>query len=82
MAQHLTIGAMHIFSLGTYDGTEMVSTDGTSDGKFEVLLIDASLVSLDGIEVVYTEGTELWLSDGIVIGTTLGIYDGTELGLS
>ena len=34
---------------GTYDGTELRSTDGTADGKFEGLLMGASLGSLDGL---------------------------------
>ena len=41
-----TTGAMDRFSLGTHDDTELGSTDGTADGKFEFLLIDTSLVYL------------------------------------
>ena len=59
-------------SLGTYDGTYMGSTDGTIDEKFEVLLLGASIGSLDGLEVGSPEGTELWISDGRVFGTTHG----------
>ena len=73
---------MDRFSLGIYDGTDLGSTVGTEDGKFEVLLLGTLLGSLDGLNISYTEGTEIWLSDGILIGTTLGTYDGTYLGLS
>ena len=44
-------GDMYILSLGTYSGTEMGSTDGTSGGKFEVFLLGDSLGSLYVIEV-------------------------------
>ena len=66
-----TLEAMDRLSMGTYDGTELGSTDGTADGKFEVLLLGTSLVSLDGLEVGCTEGTELWIYDVRVLGTTL-----------
>ena len=36
-----------------------LSTDGNVDGKFEVLLLGASIGSLDRLEVGCTEGTEL-----------------------
>ena len=68
--------------MSAYDGTEMRSTYVAVDGKFEVLLLVASLVSLDGINFGFIEGTELWISNERVIGTTLGEYYGTELGLS
>ena len=73
---------MYIFLLVTYDGTELGSTDGTADGKFEVLLLGASLGSIDGLEVGCTEGNKLCLSNERVLGTTLDTYDGTELRLS
>ena len=38
--------SMDRFSLGTYDGTELGCTVGNLDGKVEVLLLGASLVSL------------------------------------
>ena len=63
-----TLGAMDRFSLCTYDGTEIGSTDGNVDGKFEFLLLSASLGYLDVIEVSCTEGTKLWIYDRIVIG--------------
>ena len=66
-----TLADMDIFSMGTYDGTELGSTDGNADGKFEVFLLGTSLVSLDGLEVGCTEGTELWIYDVRVLGTTL-----------
>ena len=72
---------MYIFLLVTYDDTELGSTDGTVDGKFEVLLLGASLGSLDGLEVGCTEGTKLCISDVRVLGTTLDTYGGTELRL-
>ena len=46
-----TVGAMDRFSLGTYDCIELGSPDGNADGKFEFLLVDASLGSLYGLEV-------------------------------
>ena len=66
----ITLGAMDRFSSGTYDCTELGSTDGTAYVKFEVLLLDSSLGYLDGLEVGFTEGNELWISDGRVLGTT------------
>ena len=77
-----TLVDMDSFSLVTYDGTELGSTGGTADEKFDVLLLVASLGSIYGLQVGYTEGTELWVYNGIVIGTTLGTYDGKYLGLS
>ena len=47
-----TLGAMDRLSLGTYDGTELGSTDGASDRKFGFLLLGDSLGSLYGPEVV------------------------------
>ena len=44
-----TLGAMDRFSMGTYYGTELGSTDGTADGRFEVLLLCVPLGSLDGL---------------------------------
>ena len=49
----------------------MGSTDGTEDGKLEVLLLGASLGSRDGIEVGCTEGTEIWIFDKILLGKHL-----------
>ena len=46
---------------------EEASTDGTADGKFEVLLIGDSLGSLDGLKVDYTWGAEIWIYDGGVL---------------
>ena len=66
----ITLGAMDRLSLGTYDCTELRSTDGTAYVKFKVLLLGASLGYLDGLEVGFTEGNELWISDGRVLGTT------------
>ena len=74
------LGAVDRFSLVTYYGIELGSTDGTADGKFDILLLCDLLGSLDGLEVGCTEGTELWISDVSVIFTTLGAYDGTDLG--
>ena len=34
---------MDIFSLGKYDGTELGSNFGTTDGKIEVFLLGATL---------------------------------------
>ena len=67
-------------TLGKYDGTDLSSTYVTTDGKFEVLLIGASIGSLDRIEVGCTEVTELWISYGRVFGKTHGTYDGRYLG--
>ena len=77
-----TLEAMDRLSMGTYDGTELGSTDGTADGKFEFLLLSAPLGFLDVLEVGCTEGVKLWISDRRVLGTTLDTFDGTELGLS
>ena len=74
-----TFGPIHIFFLGTCYGTQFVSNDLAAYGKFEVLLIGASLGYLDRLEVGCTEGTELWLSDGIVLVTTLGAVGGLPL---
>ena len=41
-----SFGSMDRFSLGTYYVTEINCKFGTSDGKFEVLLLGDSLVSL------------------------------------
>ena len=76
-----TFTAIDIFSLGTCDGKELVSTDLDADGKFEFLFLGASLWYIDVIEVGGTEGTEVCISCGRIIGITLGKYDGTELGL-
>ena len=77
-----TFGAINIFFLGTCDGTDIRSTDGAADGKFEVLLICASLESLDGLDIGCNEVTEVCISCGIIIGITIGTYDITDLGLS
>ena len=45
----ITLGDMDRFSLGIYDGTELGSTYGNVDGKFEVLLLGASIGYLDGL---------------------------------
>ena len=73
---------MDRFSLDTHYGTYVVSTNGTADGEFEVLLIGASLGSLDVLEVGFTEVTKLKSYYGRVIGITLGKYDSTKLGFS
>ena len=44
-----TFGAIDIFSLVKYDGTDMVFTDGVVYVKFYVLLLGASLGSLYGL---------------------------------
>ena len=54
-----TLGDTDRLSMSAYDGTEMRSTYVAVDGKFEVLLLVASLVSLDGINFGFIEGTEL-----------------------
>ena len=77
-----TLLDIDILSLGTDYCTELGFTVGTSDVKFEVLLLGDSLGYLDGLEVGCTEGTELWLSGGRVLVKTLGKYYGKELGLS
>ena len=41
-----TLGSMDRFLTGTYDGTDMGSTDGTADVKFYVLLLVDSFGSL------------------------------------
>ena len=45
------LGNMGRSSLGTYDDTELGCTDVNSDGKYEFLLLGASLVYLYGLEV-------------------------------
>ena len=67
--------------LGTYDGTYLGSIGGTAYGKFEVLLLGASIGSIDRLEVGCTESTEIWNYDGRVFGTTHGTYDGRGTGL-
>ena len=42
-----TFGEMDRLSMGTYDGTDLVSTHGTADVKFYVLLLGDSLGSID-----------------------------------
>ena len=68
---------MDRFSLGTYDGTDLGCTVGTSYCKFEVLLLGASLVSVGLLEVGFTKCKKLGISYWGVLGTTIGIYDGT-----
>ena len=77
-----TFGAIYIFSLGTYNSTDMGSTDGDVYVNSDVLLLGYSLGSLYGIYVGYIEGTELWLSRGKALGTTLGTYNDIDLVLS
>ena len=50
--------------LDTYYGPQLDSTDGTEYGKFEVLLLGASLGYLDILDVGCTEVTELWIFMG------------------
>ena len=69
-----------MFYLWDYIWQDLGSTDGTADGKFEVLLLGASIGSLYRIEVGCTEVTELWISYGRVFGKTHGTYDGRYLG--
>ena len=64
-----TLGAMDRLSLDTYYGTQLDSTDGTKYGKFEVLLLGASLGYLDILEVGCTEVTEIWIFYGRVLVT-------------
>ena len=71
-----------MFYLWDYIWQDLGSTDGTADGKFEVLLLGDSIGSIYGLKVVFTEGTELWISDGKVVDTKFGKNDGTDLGLS
>ena len=72
-----TFGPIHIFFLGTCYGTELVSNDLAAYGKFEVLLIGASIGYLYGLEVGGTEDTEISIPCGRMIGITLGTYDDT-----
>ena len=65
------LGNMGISSLGTYDDTELGYTDVNSDGKYEVLLLGASIGYLYGLENGGTEHTELLSSNGRLIVTTL-----------
>ena len=46
-----TLGAIYRLSLGKYDGTDLGSPDGTSDGEFEVLMLVDSLGSIDGLDI-------------------------------
>ena len=73
---------MDRLSLGKYDGIQLVSTNGTSDVEFEVLLLVDSPGYLDGLEIGCNEGTVIWLYEDRVLGTPLGTYDVTEVGLS
>ena len=66
--------------MDTYDGTDLGSTDGTSDGKFEVLLLGDSPGSLYRLKFGCSEVTELYLSGDRFLGTTLSTYYGTEIG--
>ena len=72
-----TFGPIHIFFLGTCDGTELVSNGMAEDGKVEALLIGDSLGYLYGLEVGGTEDTELMIPGSRMIGITLGTYDDT-----
>ena len=69
-------------------GSPEVSTEGTTGGNLEVMLLGDWLVYLDRIELGTNVDNELGLSYGEVFGTilvnvdriTLGIYIGTYLG--
>ena len=66
-------------TLGKYDGTYLSSTYVTTDEMFEVLLLGASIGSLDRLKVGCTESTELWISYGRVFGTTHGTHYGINI---
>ena len=72
-----TFVPIHIFFLGTCDGTELVSNGMAEDGNVEAWLIGDSLGYLYGLEVGGTEDTELSIPCGGMIGITLGTYDDT-----
>ena len=86
-----SLGALSGFIFGTYDGIYLVSlevsTEWTTDGNLEGLLLGAWLLSLYVIELSTDVGNGIVLYDGKFIVTTLGdlygislvTYDGTVL---
>ena len=68
------------FTVGTYVGTETgspeESTEGTTGGNIEWLLLSDWLGCLYGLELGTNFGHALVLSYGKVLGTTLGALDG------
>ena len=79
------------FTLFKYDGTDLVSPEGSTEGttcdNLEVLLLGDLLGYLDGIYIGTNFGNEIGFSDEKVLCTTLedikrlslGKYDGTAL---
>ena len=78
----ITLGAMDIIELDTYDGSDIgkseFSTDENVDRKFEGLLLKAWLGSVVGLEFWRVIDTTLGVIEGLILGT----YSGIELGLS
>ena len=71
-----SFGALYGLTLVTYDGTDLGSPEGsterTTDGNIEVLMLGNWLVSLYGIDIGTNVGNELGFYDEKVIGTKLG----------
>ena len=84
--------ALYGLEIGSFNGTELVSLEGSTYGntyyKFDSLFLGAWIGSVDGRDIDTNEGTELGFPCGKVLGTalggsevpTLGTYDDTELG--
>ena len=79
-----SIVALYGSTLGTYDGIELISpegsTEGTTGGNLETLLLGAWIGYLDGLELGTNVGNELGLYYGKVLGTTLGALGELSLG--
>ena len=71
-----SLGYLYVFTLGTYNCTYLGllegSTERTTCGNLDVLLLGGWLGSLYGIELGTNFGNYKVLSDGKVLGTTLG----------
>ena len=57
------LGALYVFTLGTYDGADLVSPEGSTERttgvNFEGLLLCDWLGSIDGIDIGTDVGNEL-----------------------
>ena len=79
-----SLGALYGFTLCTYDGTDIVSpeasTEVTTGGNLKGLLLVDWLGSLYGIELGTDVDNVLGFSDGKVLVTKLGALDVLSLG--
>ena len=79
----ITLGVMDVLELVKYDGSEIgsseCSTDGTADGKFEGLLLLVQLGSVVGLEFGRVIGTTVVVLDGIILVTYVVIESRTSV---